>query len=118
MINHLLLKFALVFAGGAGATIVVTQAVLPYFLNSQPPPLIPKQFSTPSSVLGETSDEPQGKAKTFVQGLVNKVVDNFSQSEAIKPIVETTLSVQKAVQDVKSLPDVQKAAICKEICSK
>lgn len=117
MINHLLLKFALVFVGGAGATIVVTQVILPYFLKTETPPLIPRQVSPPTNVLGETSDEKENKAKTFAQGLVNKVVDSFAKSEAVKPIVETTQSVQKAVDDVKSLPDTQKAAICKEICS-
>lgn len=117
--HGLLIKFLLVFVGGVSIAVVVTQVILPRLADKNHPPLLPKTSSQPD-ILGSNSLEEettQGKVKTFVQNTLNQVVDQFAQSKAVAPLVETSQSVQKAVKDVQSLPDSQKAAICREICT-
>jgi hypothetical protein len=70
-----------------------------------------------TNVLGAETIVEEDKVKGFVQTAINVVISHFVDSEAAAPLVETTQSVQKAVTDVQTLPDNQKAAICREICA-
>lgn len=104
-------KFLSMFLLGA----VVMFGVLwfaPQLLGYKQPAL-----SSRTNVLGVESSIEEGQVKGFVQTAINVIISRFVDSEAAAPLVETTQSVQKAVTDVQTLPDNQKAAICREICS-
>lgn len=77
-----------------------------------------KQSPINSNILGAESSIDENSIKGFVQTTINVIISHFTESDAVAPLVQTTQSVQKAVTDIKTLPDTQKAAICKEICAK
>ncbi len=127
MLNHIFLKFALFFVGGAILMFGVTQ-ILPSILTN-------KQSSISSSkstayysqnsgqVLGvenELGNEITRQATSQLQNLTQSLLDNIlyivTKSPAFAPITETTQGVQDTVTEVQGLPQAQKNAICKELC--
>lgn len=120
MLNHLFLKFGLFFIGGA----VCTYAAV-HFLSSKEVSIANRGGNNPTQVLGDQSpslDEKlheagQEGAKKVVQAVVDKVVSHLRNNPAFDPVVKTTEDVQSTVDEVRSLPQDQKAAICAEICA-
>lgn len=109
--SNILFKFFFVFAAGVIVAVAVMWSI-PSLLTQQ------TKQSSKTNVLGaEITSDQQDKIKSLVQQGLSMVIDHFSQSQAVAPLVETTQSVQKAVYDVQSLPDNQRTAICQEICA-
>lgn len=123
MLNHLFLKFALFFIGGAVLAIGVTQVLPRVLINNSRQTAYYSENS--SQVLGAESEnqlgnqitqQATGQLQGITQSLLQQVLYTLTKSPAFAPVNQTTRDVQTAAGEVQSLPNEQRKAICKEIC--
>lgn len=129
---HIFAKFGLIFIGGAAFALLALQAIP--VVASKAVLTVPASISSSSSVnvVEKKRDEFQKKIETKVQkkvqetedsqknlveGSVEKVLSAVTESPVLAPFFKTKQQVEQTVDSVMNLPDDQKSALCKQICT-
>lgn len=114
MIPDFFLKPILIFIVGAFSALVV------YNFVSKSSPLNSKGKAV-SKELGVSTAVPEAPDKkvgnVIVDTVFNKVLPAITQNPAIDPLIQTKQDIEKTVNAVTSLPQEQKEAICKQVCT-
>lgn len=113
MSMHLILKGLLVFIAGILFTLGIVYVLggnTPFFGSAESGEV--KAFS----IEQEIDARREGFVGAVVDFVSKKVVPAVDESAVVSPVKQTTQDVQKAIESVTSLPDQQRAAICKQVC--
>lgn len=116
MIVDFLLKPILIFIVGAFSALVVYNFVSksdPFNFNPKGK-AVPKELGVSTTVPG-APDKKVGNV--IVDTVFNKVLPAITQNQAFDPLVQTKQDIEKTVNAVTSLPQEQKEAICKQVCT-
>ncbi|MBI2007522.1 MAG: hypothetical protein HYS83_02390 [Candidatus Blackburnbacteria bacterium] len=115
MSSHLFLKPLLIFVGGAifSVIIVLIAANFNRLTNGK--------LEDGGKVIGE---QIEAKVKSAQEGAESSIVDNIAsrvlpviaESPVLAPIFNTTRQVENTINSIKSLPDEQRNAVCRQIC--
>lgn len=107
-----LLKIILIFAGGA----LIVGGFF-YFFGGQPKANI--IGSTKERIFSQETphiQEPGPNPRSFIKPISDKVLPALTKNPIIEPLLQTKKEVEETVETVRSLPEEQKNAICKQIC--
>lgn len=115
MSSHLLLKPLLIFLGGATFSIIAVQILthldeLSKGRVEESGRVIGEQIETK---VEETREEAK---KTVIEKLRDRVLPAITESPVLTPIFKTTKEVENTVNSIKSLPEEQRNAVCRQIC--
>lgn len=115
MNSHLLLKPLLIFLGGAAFSIVAVQVVMHIDEWTG------KGVEENGKVIGEriesrVSDTREEAEKTIVESIKDKILPAIIESPVLAPIFRTTKEVEGTINSIRSLPEEQRNAVCRQIC--
>lgn len=114
MISHIPLKFLLIFLGGASFSFVAFQAFsnldsLPRVLGKNGGNGVEKVFEERKSrVKKDTKD---------AENIFDNVLPAITENPIIAPLIKTKKEVEETVETVRRLPEEQREAFCKQICT-
>lgn len=115
MNSHLLLKPLLIFLGGAAFSVIAVQVVT--HINEW----TGKGIEEKGRVIGEQieseiSGTRDSAEKTIIDSIKDKILPAIIESPALAPIFRTTKEVEGTINSIKSLPEEQRNAVCRQIC--
>lgn len=115
MINHLFLKPVLIFLGGTVFAVIGIQAathfdILKKFDIAQNKTAVEEEIRTGTRKVADET------AKAASETLKDKVLSAIAESPALAPIFNTTRQIEDTINSIKSLPDEQRNAVCRQIC--
>lgn len=115
MNSHLLLKPFLIFLGGVVFSIVVVQIIAHF---SQ---LTNGRFEDGGKIIGEQIEAKvkgtqEGAKSSIIDSITSRVLPAIAESPALAPIFNTTRQVENTINSIKSLPEEQRNAVCRQIC--
>lgn len=101
-----LLKFVLVFVLGAA----VAWVGISFVVRSYNPNIL--SAHTSQGIQAKNG----GQANIISDFLYDNLLPQIAKSPALAPLFETKRSIEDTYEQVSSLPDAQKAAVCQELC--
>lgn len=115
MNSHLLIKPLLIFLGGAAFSILAVQVVT--HINEWTGKGVEKN----GRMIGEQieskiSDTREGAKKTIIDSIKDKILPAIIESPVLAPIFRTKKEVEGTINSIKSLPEEQRNAVCRQIC--
>lgn len=115
MSSHLLLKPLLIFLGG------VVFSVVAIYIVTHFDQLLSGKVEESGGVIGKqierkVEETREGAKKTVIEKLRDRILPAVTESPVLAPIFETTREIENTVNSIKSLPDEQRNAVCRQIC--
>lgn len=116
MMYHNVLTMLLVFA--VGALVALGAAFI--FLNPNNLKVLGDEsdYTKTNDLLKSTvQDQEEKQIKSFKKRLFENIIPAISGNPLLAPIVETKEEIEKTSETIKALPQDQRNAICKQVCS-